>query len=143
MQEAMRRNPQEQARLQQVLDQMRGHPPATAAEAPAAPTAPAGPAVRITLQSSAPARGMIFVIARAAGVSSGPPIAVKRIDATAFPATLELTSADSMMGQPLPATMRIEARLDSDGNATTKTPGDPSAVQDGVAAGSSITLTLR
>jgi len=138
MREAMRRHPQEQARLQQVLDQMKSHPPASPS------TTPAGTAgVRITLDSASPARGTIFVIARAAGVTAGPPVAVKRIDSASFPTTFELTSADSMMGQPLPATMRIEARLDSDGNATTRTPDEPSAVQDGVAAGSAIRLTLR
>ena len=139
MREAIRRNPQEQARLQQVLDQMTTHPATTATAA-----APAGaPAVRITLESAAAARGTIFVIARAAGVSAGPPVAVKRVDATSFPMTVELTSADSMMGQPLPEKMRIEARLDADGNATTKTPQEPTAMQDGVATGSSIKLTLR
>ena len=138
MKEAMRRHPKEQARLQQVLDQMKSPPPASPS------TTPTGtPGVRITLDSASPARGTIFVIARAAGVTAGPPVAVKRIDATSFPTTLELTSADSMMGQPLPATMRIEARLDSDGNATTKTPSEPSAVQDGVTAGSAIKLTLK
>ncbi|HEX2122198.1 MAG TPA: hypothetical protein VHL59_11195 [Thermoanaerobaculia bacterium] len=47
------------------------------------------------------------------------------------------------MGQPLPDTFRIEARLDSDGNATTKPPTDPSAMQDGVAPGAVVTLALK
>jgi cytochrome c-type biogenesis protein CcmH len=138
MREAMRRHPQEVARLQQILDQMKSHPPTTSETASART-----PGVRITLESASPARGTIFVTARGAGVSAGPPVAAKRIDATSFPITLELTSSDSMMGQPLPATMRIEARLDSDGNAATRTAGEPSAVQDRVAAGSSITLRLK
>ncbi len=149
--EAMKRQPQEKARLQQVLDQMKAHPstsvaaaaPATAPSAP--PATPAGESgVRITLDNSSSQRtGTLFVIARAAGVTAGPPVAAKRMSAGSFPMTVELTSADSMMGQPLPATMRIEARLDIDGNATTKTPNEPSAVQDGVATGSAITLTLK
>jgi len=143
MREAMRRQPQEQARLQQVLDQMKSHPPADASPPPA-PPAGSESGVRITLDIDSTQRsGTIFVIARAAGVTAGPPVAVKRVNAGTFPTTLELTSADSMMGQPLPATMRIEVRLDDDGNAMTKTPGDPTAVQDGVAAGSSIKLMLR
>ena len=32
-----------------------------------------------------------------------------------------------MMGQPLPASFRLEARLDSDGDPLTKPPSDPSA----------------
>ena len=44
--------------------------------------------------------------------------------------------ADSMMGQPLPARARVEARVDSDGDPLTRDPGDPSARLDGVAAGS-------
>ena len=49
-----------------------------------------------------------------------------------------------MMGQPLPATVRIEARLDSDGDAMTKNPSDPHAVQDGVATnGTKISLALQ
>jgi hypothetical protein len=49
-----------------------------------------------------------------------------------------------MMGQPLPATVRIEARLDSDGDAMTKNPSDPHAVQDGVATnGTKVSLVLK
>jgi len=48
-----------------------------------------------------------------------------------FPITFDLTSADSMMGQPLPPRVRLEARVDSDGNPLTKNPSDPVVVQDG------------
>jgi len=41
-----------------------------------------------------------------------------------------------MMGQPLPARARVEARIDSDGDPLTRVPTDPSARLDGVAAGS-------
>jgi hypothetical protein len=48
-----------------------------------------------------------------------------------------------MMGQQLPQRVRLEARVDSDGNAMTKDPSDLAASQDGVAVGSSVNLTLR
>jgi hypothetical protein len=57
--------------------------------------------------------------------------------------TIDLSQSDSMMGQPLPAKMRIEARIDSDGDPLTKDPKDPSGVLDGVVAGQSVSLTLK
>jgi len=62
---------------------------------------------------------------------------------SAFPLTFDVSAADSMMGQPLPPKMRLEARIDSDGDAMTKDPKDPVAVVDNVAAGSSATLTFH
>ncbi len=51
--------------------------------------------------------GLVFVMVR--NPAGGPPIAVKRVVAPSFPFNVEITSADSMMGQSLPATFRIEA----------------------------------
>ena len=86
----------------------------------------------------------VYVIARPAGVASGPPVAVKRMVASSFPLQLDLSAADSMMGQPLPAQIRLEVRLDSDGDAMSKNPSDPSATIDPVALGASgVRLTLR
>ena len=48
-----------------------------------------------------------------------------------------------MMGQPLPERVRIEARLDSDGDAATRNPADPSGAQDPVALGSALKITLK
>ncbi len=146
MQEAMQRHPEETGRLQQVLDQMKAHQ-GMATQRP--PRAADSQAVHITLdidaatKARAGANGVIYVVARPAGVTAGPPVAVKRLPASSFPLTFDLTSADSMMGQPLPASIRVEARLDSDGDAATKNPSDPYAAEEGVAVGSSITLTLK
>jgi len=68
---------------------------------------------------------------------------VKRMQVGSFPVTLQLSSADSMMGQPLPDKFRLEARLDSDGDAMTRTPADPSAMQNDVAPGASVKLALK
>jgi hypothetical protein len=56
---------------------------------------------------------------------------------------VDFSSADSMMGQPLPAKLHLEVRIDLDGDAATKSPDDPSVVQDGVATGSKLTLNLK
>jgi tetratricopeptide (TPR) repeat protein len=175
MMAAMEQHPEEKARLQEVLSDMKnhkaevqkaagpvdpnaplppGHPsiegaPAAAAMAAGAPAAPAdGKAVKVTLNLDPSAKGraagsVLYVIARAAGVMAGPPAAVKRINGATFPLTFDLGAADSMMGQALPGVLRIEARLDADGDAKTKGPNDFVAAQDGVAAGASITLNLR
>jgi tetratricopeptide (TPR) repeat protein len=163
--EAAKQVPQEKARLEQVFSQMKaqvaqaavaqaaqggalpeGHPPIdeAAAASPAVPAASTGVGVRVTLDLDPSAKqrsGIVFVIARNA--SGGPPVAVKRVIAGSFPINVELTSADSMMGQSLPPTFRLEARLDADGDPLTKPPTDPAAMQDGVAPGATVRLALK
>jgi hypothetical protein len=112
-----------------------GHPPIEGAAA-------SGVHVTLDLDASAKQRtGIVFVIAR--NPAGGPPVAVKRVVATSFPMNVEITSADSMMGQTLPATFRLEARLDGDGDPMTKPPTDPSAMQNGVAPGATVRLALK
>jgi cytochrome c-type biogenesis protein CcmH len=114
----------------------------------AAAAAPAGAAgansIRVTLSldpNATTRNGVLFVMARSP--QGGPPIAVKRLLPTSFPMTIDLGSADSMMGQPLPASFRLEARLDSDGDAATKLPTDPRAVMENVTPGAVVTLALK
>ena len=163
MQEAMRRHPDEKARLQEVLDAMKSHgnmasqqpapqgqmpakhPPIEGASAPS-PAGASKDAIRVTLALDPSAKantGVIYVIARPAGAAAGPPLAVKRVPANGLPATIDLSAADSMMGQPLPAKVRVEARLDTDGDAATKNPNDPFAFQDQVALGATVSLALK
>lgn len=164
MQEAMRQRPDEKPRLEQVLAEMKqhrqtgaapaqqgsqlpaDHPPISPPPTAAAPAPAGGQAIRITLELDPAAQsksGVIYVIARPEGVMAGPPVAVKRVSAAALPVTFDLSSADSMMGQPLPARVRIEARLDSDGDAATKDPSDPAGIQDAVALGSTLKISLK
>jgi tetratricopeptide (TPR) repeat protein len=124
--------------------------PMAAAQSAAPNGAPAagGPSVHVTLTLDRSAKSspnaVLFVIARAAGQSAGPPAAVKRIMAPIFPLEIDLTTADSMMDQPLPPSVHIEARLDSDGDAMTKNPSDPHASQDAVATnGGKVGLVLK
>jgi thioredoxin-like negative regulator of GroEL len=147
---AVKTHPDQEGRLRDILAKMRAQAkqPASgqaSAEPSAAPAS--GPAVQVTISlapgASAGAGRILFVFARSEGQTGGPPAAAKRIEVTSFPATIELSAADSMMGQPLPTRMRIEARLDADGVATTKGPGDLTAVQDGVVAGGNVALVLK
>ena len=86
----------------------------------------------------------MFVIVRAAGVTSGPPVAVKRFPAASLPGTFAITSADSMLGQELPETVSIDARLDPDGDPLTRSPTDPAARIDGVKLGTTgLRLVLK
>jgi tetratricopeptide (TPR) repeat protein len=153
MAEAQRRFPDQAPRLGQLLAQMREVPAQPAAdhpqvEAPAAAPAPAKGVAGVIelapgLAGSVSSGALVFVTARAAGESGGPPVAVKRLPA-AFPLRFELSAADSMMGQELPAKLRLEARVDSDGDPLTRAPSDPAVRLDGVALGTAnLKLVLK
>jgi hypothetical protein len=76
---------------------------------------------------------------------AGPPSAVKRIDSPTFPLEITLDANDAMPGlegRPLPASGVISARLDGDGDASTRDPSEPSAQVDAT-VGAPVTLTLR
>lgn len=170
--EAGKRRPDQKARLDEVFTRMQAqaknapqqaaslppnHPglPAPGSDAGGAPpmaaaapsAAAAGPGIHVTLTVAGnvkpSANAVLFIIARNAGQTAGPPAAVKRIMGATFPMEVDITAADSMMGQPLPPNVRIEARLDSDGDPLTKPPTDPRAEQDGVATGAKVALVLK
>ena len=82
--------------------------------------------VRLTGQvdaSGAPS-GTLFVIARRGLNAKGPPVAVKKIAQPAFPVTFQLSDADMMLGGVWPKEVWLEARLDIDGDAMTKSEQD-------------------
>ncbi|HYI08610.1 MAG TPA: tetratricopeptide repeat protein [Thermoanaerobaculia bacterium] len=165
--EAAKNSPADKPRLDDVFAQMKqhiaqqkaqpaqtaggelppNHPPiegAPSAVPPAAAPAAAGPGVRVTLDldsAAQPRTGIVFVIAR--NPAGGPPLAVKRVIATSFPLSVDLTAADSMMGQPLPVTFRLEARLDRDGDPMTRPATDPAAAQNEVSTGMAVRLALK
>jgi hypothetical protein len=82
-----------------------------------------------------PKGAILFVIVREAGLETGPPSAVKRIPAVDFPITVTLSEKDSMAGESLPGLVRIDVRLDRDGDALTKDPTDPVASEENVRPG--------
>jgi hypothetical protein len=155
MKQASRRFPAQASMFARAMAEMRaagaepppeGDPhadvPAPGARAEAGTSAaPAGPGLSgvIELPDALRARvgpgALVFLTVRDAAATEGPPVAVKRLPAS-FPLAFAVGQADSMMGQPLPARARLEARVDSDGDPLTRVPTDPSARLDGVAAGS-------
>ena len=102
----------------------------------------------VELDRSAQARsaggGIVFVTVRAAGVTTGPPVAVKRFPASTLPGAFAITTADSMLGQELPGRVRIEARLEPDGDPLTRAATDPAARLEDVKLGSTgLRLVLK
>jgi len=122
------------------------HPevPAAAAAPPSAAGSSSSVVVVIDLPKgmSVPSDAVLFVIAREAGFGSGPPIAVKRMAAVNFPITVTLSEKDSMSGESLPGLIRIDARIDRDGDPMSKDPKDPVASEDNVRPGAGQVLLV-
>ena len=153
---AIAQHPEEEKRIRDVFTTMQkkepvvdtaalppDHPPLPGMQPAAPPAQGTSQPIHLTMTLDpkiADKGGIIYVIAR--GEEKGHPIAVRRIDTNAFPVSIDFGADDSMMGGALPPKVRLEARLDSDGDAGTNDPGDPRAVADGVKAGTSVNLTL-
>jgi cytochrome c-type biogenesis protein CcmH len=70
-------------------------------------------------------QAVLFIIARTASSAGGPPLAVKRIANPKFPVFYSLSAQDVMMpGAVFSGKVFLSARLDQDGNPTTKEPGN-------------------
>ena len=69
-------------------------------------------------------KGVLFVIVRRAEQGGGPPVAVKKIPNPTFPVSFALGKSDMVMGGVWPDQIWIQARLDTDGNAMTKSEED-------------------
>jgi hypothetical protein len=95
------------------------------------------------LSDRVPPGAVLFVIARPG--SSGQPLAVKRIASPRFPVDFALGPNDRLTSTvPFEGPLQLTAVLDSDGNATTREPGDlqgvfPTPVAPG-SAGLSVTI---
>jgi tetratricopeptide (TPR) repeat protein len=145
LEKAIERFPNDAPALQSLLGELRGTPPgAPPTSSPPAPNVPAdGVLVEVELDPAAGhRRGTVFVFARPAGETAGAPVAVRRSSAEGFPLNVGLLPGDSMTGA-LPETMRIEARLDADGDPTTVSPQDLVGSADGVSGGASVRVTLK
>lgn len=76
------------------------------------------------LERKAPAGAILFIIARGAQ-GGGPPLAVKRVESPRFPLDFEIGPDDRMIeAMPFAGPLQLSARLDADGNAMTRNPGD-------------------
>jgi cytochrome c-type biogenesis protein CcmH len=77
------------------------------------------------MKSKVDGKAALFIIARSGGAAGGPPVAVKKIERPVFPLTYTLGPEDVMMkGMPLSGKITISVRLDADGDAMTRQPGD-------------------
>jgi len=76
-------------------------------------------------EDAVPAQGLLFVIARAAGVRAGPPMAVLRLPSPSFPLKFEIGPGNVMIpSMRFQGDIDISVRVDGDGNAMTRLPGD-------------------
>jgi hypothetical protein len=74
------------------------------------------------LAGRTPANAVLFIIARR---GAGPPLAVKRIAQPHFPYPFSIGPEDRMIqAMPFAGPIELSARIDSDGNATSRSPGD-------------------
>ena len=128
-----------------------------APEAPAVPEGePARPAA--TGRSGAVVRGtafveadaadvpgaVLFIIARPAGAAGGPPLAVVRVPSPEFPFDFEIGPKDVMIpSMTFEGPIELTARLDGDGNASTRTAGDRATGQPVAVAPGDAGVTLR
>jgi hypothetical protein len=79
--------------------------------------------VAAELEDRVPQGAVLFLIARRGG--AGPPLAVERIASPRFPVEFSLGPEDRMIQTlPFAGELQISARLDADGNAMSREPGD-------------------
>ena len=76
------------------------------------------------LKNKVNAGDVIYIIARSAD-QPGPPLAVRRLTSSTWPLAFSLDSRDAMMaGTQLAGKVTVSVRVDKDGDAMTKNPGD-------------------
>jgi hypothetical protein len=97
----------------------RGAPPVASSQEPIRGTV----SLAAELADRAPTGAVLFLMARPGG--GGPPLAVQRIPSPQFPLEFAIGPADWMAeAVPFMGPLRLTARLDADGNATTRAAGD-------------------
>jgi cytochrome c-type biogenesis protein CcmH len=99
--------------------------PSASPQAEAAGGAPLSGVVSVSpeLAEGLPAGAVLFIIARVG--SAGPPLAVRRVPSPSFPLEFSIGPEDRMIAtRPFAGEIQLSARLDQDGNATSRSPGD-------------------
>lgn len=124
--------------VQQVRAQGAGSPAMPAAQ-PAAASGAKQVSGSLVLHESLVGKvapgSVIYVILRPAGVEAGSALAVARLQTGSFPAQFTVGDLQSMGGQPLPDRVRVEARIDGDGNPMSRSADDPFGYAENVAIG--------
>ncbi len=95
------------------------------------------------LAGRVPSAGVLFLIARTG--EAGPPLAVLRVAEPSFPLVFELGPANRMIPSiPFAGQLRLTARLDQDGDAASRAPGDLQGAAEGTYApgATGVTITL-
>jgi len=104
----------------------RGAPPVASSSAPLNGLVSLAP----ELADRVPSNAVLFLIARRG--DSGPPLAVVRVPRPRFPLEFSIGPEDRMVEAiPFTGPLTLSARVDQDGNATTRTPGDLHGVAPG------------
>lgn len=127
----------------QLVSSLAADPRAIAAPAAASAPGAAGTfVVNVDLPPgfAAPERSTLFL--SLGGEPGSPPVLVKRIASPRFPLVARLTAADAMLGGDLPRSGLIRARLDGDGNATTRDDSDLEGSASGE-LGTATSIALR
>jgi len=114
----------QQPSLPPAPGEARGAPPLASEPIPEGSDAPVTGTVELMpeLDGKTPADAVLFIIARRGG---GPPLAVKRVPNPHFPLPFTIGPEDRMIQtMPFAGPIALSARIDSDGNATSRSPGD-------------------
>lgn len=107
----------------------------TQAKAPPPQTRVTG-TVSVAEGQTLPEQGLLFIIARRSAEGGGPPVAALRLPLTSLPYSFTMTDKDMMLGGAWPENVWVQARVDADGNPSTKGEGDvESAVVGPIASG--------
>lgn len=119
-------SPRAQPGIPPLPREARGGADASAQAAPIQGTVSVPDALRDRVSDDA----VLFLIARRGG--AGPPLAVQRIGAPRFPLRFAIGPADRMIPSiPFEGPLQLSARLDGDGDAMSRNPGDLQGAADG------------
>lgn len=87
--------------------------------------------------------GALFVIVRVSGRETGPPLAVKQLGGE-VPTSFRITEENAMIpGTPFVGDLDVIVRLDQDGNAFSRQPGDLEGRAGPVQAGGEVEVILE
>lgn len=80
--------------------------------------------VALASDLSAPPKGLLFIMAKRSADGGGPPVAALRVTPDTWPHTFAMGDKNMMLGGEWPEQVWVQARLDSDGNPSTKSEDD-------------------